>query len=581
MFEGLDDEAVADILSGLERRVFQPQSLVIAEGDTTHELYVIDAGSAEVIVRDRQGADHAVGTVTAGTTVGEMALFTGRPATSSVRAIGELEVLVLPDAAFEKAALRYPQIYRNLAAILSERLARTNRLTFREDPGKVVLVENLGGPVMLAWALASSIAWHSRSSTVAVFAGDGVGAPIEALARAEARAVPGVAAALHVEGDGAAPAALAALTADLCARFDHVIVHVAGGAAPGVEHERRVVIADAAATAPAGAGIPTLRGWVDGPDARPRDGVQDVPGLAAGDEALLAGGTLDLATPAGRAVGRLARELTGLRVGVALGAGSVMGFSHFGVFRSFEKLGVPLDAIAGTSVGAAAGCLTALGHDADAASDIFVECGKTLFRPTVSRKGIMSNRALRNFLRSVTPDDRIEELAIPFAAVAADLNTQREVVFKRGLLWQAVLASISIPGIYPPLRIGPYTVVDGGVLNPVPTTVVEDLGADVVVAVKLTTTTVDADLDAEAVQALRGGEPSAVTTIMRSIEIMQNRVAPPPSDKTTLMLVPKLTDVPTARLRAFKDGKSFEAPGEVAVEEALPRLRAALPWLRA
>src|SRR3954464_13394767 len=154
MFDGLGDEAVADILSGLERRAYPPGALVIAEGDTTLELYVIDAGAAEVIVRDRQGAEHAVGTVATGTTVGEMALFTGRPAASSVRALGDLEVLVLPEAAFEAAATRPPQISRNLAAILSERLARTNRLTFREDPGKVVLIENRGGPALLAWALA-------------------------------------------------------------------------------------------------------------------------------------------------------------------------------------------------------------------------------------------------------------------------------------------------------------------------------------------------------------------------------------------------------------------------------------------
>jgi NTE family protein len=310
--------------------------------------------------------------------------------------------------------------------------------------------------------------------------------------------------------------------------------------------------------------------------------VHDVPEPTAADEELMRGGTLDLASPAGQAIGRVARELTGLRVGLALGAGSVMGFTHFGVLRTFETLGVPLDAIAGTSVGAAAGALTALGHDADAASDIFLECARTLFRPTVSSKGILSNRALHRFLRRVTPEDRIEELAVPFAAVAADLATQREIVFKRGLVHQAVLASISIPGIYPALRMGKYTVVDGAVLNPVPTNVVEDLGADVVVAVRLTSADVDADLDAEAVQVLRGGGvPSAVSTIMRAIEIMQNRVAPPPSERTTLMLVPKLTDVPTGRLRAFKEGQRFEAAGSLAVEEALPRLRVALPWLRA
>lgn len=205
MFDGLGDEVVADIFSGLERRTFQAGSLVIAEGDTTHELYVIAAGEAEVIVRDRQGVDHTVGTVTAGTSVGEMSLFTGSPAASSVRAIGELEVVVLPEAAFEEIAGTYPQIYRNLGTILSDRLARTNRLTFQEDPGKVILVENLGGPVMLAWALASSIAWHSRTATVAIFAGDDVSTAIEALARSEARPVLGCAVALHVTGDAASP----------------------------------------------------------------------------------------------------------------------------------------------------------------------------------------------------------------------------------------------------------------------------------------------------------------------------------------------------------------------------------------
>ena len=77
---------------------------------------------------------------------------------------------------------------------------------------------------------------------------------------------------------------------------------------------------------------------------------------------------------------------------------------------------------------------------------------------------------------------RIEDLPIPLALVAADILTQQEVVFRTGLLWQAVMASLSIPGVYPALWIGEHLVVDGGVLNPVPVSVAAEMGAGVVVA---------------------------------------------------------------------------------------------------
>ncbi len=82
----------------------------------------------------------------------------------------------------------------------------------------------------------------------------------------------------------------------------------------------------------------------------------------------------------------------------------------------------------------------------------------------------------------------IEQLPLPLALVAADLETRREVVFRTGPVWLAVLASISIPGVYPALKVGGYTLVDGGVLTPVPTNVAAGMGADIVVAVRLSNT---------------------------------------------------------------------------------------------
>jgi len=290
-------------------------------------------------------------------------------------------------------------------------------------------------------------------------------------------------------------------------------------------------------------------------------------------------GMLPPDTPGGRAVGWIARDLAGLKVGVALGAGSLRGFAHFGVLRLLERAGIPIDYLAGTSTGAAAAGLYALGHSPDEAAEIFSDCAATLFRPKIPVKGLLSNRSVKKFLRGQSGDLRIEDIEIPLAIVAADVNTHREVVFTRGLLWQAVLASISIPGIYPALEIGPYTVVDGGVLDPVPTKIAVEMGAGTVIGVKLVHKSTETDMHAEAREET--SRPlNAVTAIIRSIEIMQSRLAPEMTDATTVLVTPNLPDLPTGRLKTFAEGKRYIEDGEAAAEAALPRMAAALPWLR-
>ena len=135
---------------------------MIAQGDTADELYVVEAGVADVFVADSGGREHRVGSVHAGGTLGEMSLFTGQPATGTVRAASDLDVLIVHAPEFERIAAEFPVVYRNLGAILSERLARTNRLAMREGPGRVVFLRDWGAPPLLVYALAASIAWHTR-----------------------------------------------------------------------------------------------------------------------------------------------------------------------------------------------------------------------------------------------------------------------------------------------------------------------------------------------------------------------------------------------------------------------------------
>jgi NTE family protein len=201
-----------------------------------------------------------------------------------------------------------------------------------------------------------------------------------------------------------------------------------------------------------------------------------------------------------------------------------------------------------------------------------------MFRPTVPVKSFLSTRALAAFINGLAAGRRIEDLPVPLALVAADLLTRREVVFRRGELGLAVVASCSIPGIFPAQPVGPYMLVDGGVLNPVPVSVAADMGADTVIGVKLGGATVPSVSEVEAV-ATQARRSSVLSVIVRSIEIMQSRIAPEASAATTIMITPEMSEV-GAKLRNFASGHVYTKDGVAAAEEALPRIAAALPWVR-
>jgi NTE family protein len=528
------------LLAGVERRHVEPGSVVVAEGDAPRALYVVRSGSAEVLVADEYGERQRIGHVAAGATLGEMSLFTGEPASATVRATTELELLVLDAAAFERLADRFPVVYRNLGSILSKRLAVVSRVAARDRLGRLTLLGEDGTPLS-AWAVACSLAWHTRRPTALAVVGD---VPLELVPLARGQAAGGAAVVTVPDGD---VGRLRVELTELRSRFDHVLLH---GRAPDV-------LRDVAASVALN-GLPTL---------------------AREDEQALRSRLLPATTPAGRVVGRFARDIGGLRVGLALGAGSQRGYAHFGVLRALDRLGLVPDVLAGTSVGGAAATLVALGHDPDSAAALFDRAAAVLVRPTIPRHGLFSSRALRNFYREVAGDRLLEELPVPLGLVAADLLSGREVVLRRGPVWQAVLATCSIPGVYPAQPVGPYLLVDGGIVEPVPVAAAVSLGADVVVAVKLMGAEPPLDRDGDAAPA-SGRAPGAVGAILRSLELMQTRIGIHPEGATVVAVDVDLPDLRGGKLRRFGEGRGYVETGEAALEAALPRLAAALPWLR-
>src|SRR6266508_367966 len=167
-FEGLPPEDLARILGRLERRRYPAGSIMLVEGESVVEMYIVQEGLAEVMLSDHHGSEHLLSRIGPGGTLGEMALFTDQPASATVRAISDVEVLVFTRDEFERLANRLPIIYRNLGAILSRRLSRTNSRWLRAGSGRSVLLQDAGAPPLLGYALACSVAWHTRKSTLFV-----------------------------------------------------------------------------------------------------------------------------------------------------------------------------------------------------------------------------------------------------------------------------------------------------------------------------------------------------------------------------------------------------------------------------
>ncbi|MCR4333246.1 MAG: patatin-like phospholipase family protein [Sulfuricaulis sp.] len=176
------------------------------------------------------------------------------------------------------------------------------------------------------------------------------------------------------------------------------------------------------------------------------------------------------------------------KIGLALGSGSARGLAHLGVIRAIADAGIKVDFIAGTSMGALIGAILAAGKldELEATFRVF-DWKKTasFFDVVLPKSGLLDGARVSELVRAHIHTDAIEMLPLPFAAVATDIVSGEEVVIRSGDVIEAVRASISVPGIFTPVRSNGRILVDGGLTNPVPVSAVRAMGADIVIAVDL------------------------------------------------------------------------------------------------
>ncbi|AZR72736.1 esterase [Anoxybacter fermentans] len=172
------------------------------------------------------------------------------------------------------------------------------------------------------------------------------------------------------------------------------------------------------------------------------------------------------------------------KIGLALSSGAVRGLAHLGVIEVFEKEGIPIDMIAGTSAGSLVGGLYALGLELKYLKQLALNIRwEHITDITIPRRGLVAGNKLLEFLRFLTQDKTFDQLKIPFTAVATDIERGERVLINSGSVAEAIRASTSIPGIYVPFKKDGRLLVDGAITDRIPIGVVKDMGADVVIAV--------------------------------------------------------------------------------------------------
>ncbi len=259
-----------------------------------------------------------------------------------------------------------------------------------------------------------------------------------------------------------------------------------------------------------------------------------------------------------------------LKIGIALGSGSARGWSHIGVLRALEKAGIKPQIVCGSSIGALVGAAYADG-DLDALEDWVTELTwrKVLgFFDISFNGGFLKGTRLIAFLRDNLLDKRVEDLALPFAAVATDLRSGREIWLREGSAADVVRASIATPGLFTPCEIDGRLLVDGALVNPVPVSLCRAMGADFVIGVDL-----GSGRGGSQVRGQSGDrQPNMIEVIAESINIMQvriarSRLAGEPAD---VLIAPRLGNM---GILDYHRAEESIKEGRAAVELMLPQIR--------
>jgi NTE family protein len=275
-------------------------------------------------------------------------------------------------------------------------------------------------------------------------------------------------------------------------------------------------------------------------------------------------------------MGWLARHLTRTKIGLALGAGGAKGYAHVGVLQVLEEAGYVIDYVAGSSIGAIVGAYLALGADA---GEIDRKLRRTFNPEAIAEvfKTALGGRAtgvelMAELLRETTDEKSFADTVIPLTVMSVNLSKRTPAPLRQGPIWEALMATTALAGVFPPYELGGERLVDGLALVPVPTgTVIED-GADVTIAVNL--------ISAELLARWPGAEPpeppperrrrGVLDDLLEVMDLSQLSDSVQSAELADVVITPRFGP---HDWRDFHMADLFLAAGRAAAEQQLPALR--------
>jgi NTE family protein len=567
----------------------------VSAGHHVGDLAVVLDGAFRVEAPDRHGLPVEVARFTVGDYFGEMSFLRGERASATVRAATDARLLLIPHAVLAEVDMADAGLRRELVRLTATRLSATTERFRTMRPGRAVscIIDGSSWSRLAVLQVARSASRHAGAPVLIVEEGGrplvGACEPLPGVASLAADPAllqvfeafadqPPPAVGLAPLGAIAEPGLLATVSR-LQSLFPLVFVCHRG---PLFDGPFAFARADAKPVREQGVAVREI--LVEQGDGPPRPlrlaglgearGTRVIASLTGGEERLAAEPEFPGTREPWRSVDRAARHLLRRTVGLALGAGGAKGFAHVGVIQALRTLGVPVDYLAGSSIGAPLAAGLAVGMGPRALKREFAMTLRRAQRPTFPYQSFLSSGRILRELSRLVAGRTWGDIETPLAIVAVDLDLREEVVLTSGPSERVLAASMAIPGIFAPVELGGRRLVDGGLLNPVPTSVAAALGADVVIGVKLTD------------PAGRGrprrrrpllGPPPIVEHIVSAIDIMQWKITAEGAAEADITISPVFST--PVGLRDIHRAAELVAAGEAATLALAPEFHRLLPWV--